>query len=212
MFKVIQKKSGRLHLPTNQTSKWKHAREVFLFCMLLAGLIFGALAVRTSENEILDRLYTLLQNYLDVKAQQSVWSSFSNTCLKRVLLLLLLYCVGTCAFGAPVLYAVPAVCGTGIGMVGAYMYKAYALKGIGYCALLWYPGEVLFLAAMLLACSVSITMTNVILQSFSSCPDTQEHVLRAYTSRYGVILLLTVGSAIPETLLCSIFSGYFQFS
>ena len=214
MFKVIQKKrTGHIqayyHVPS---SKCLHRREILLFCMLLSGLIGGALTVRTSENTILTHVYTLFRNYFDVKSQQSVWCNWSNTLFKRTLTLILIYWIGTCAFGAPVLYAVPVIHGVGIGLVSAYLYAAFSLKGVGYCALLLYPGEVVFCATMLLACAAGMEMSGQLLRLVSGKTDLEPVSLRGYTAKFGIFWLLCACSAVLETALYTVFNGYFQFS
>ena len=212
MFKVIQKKTGRINAYYTPKTKWQHQREILLFCMFLVGLICGALTVRTSESGVLSRLYTLVCNYFEVKAQQSAWINLSNVFFKRLLTLLAIYWIGTCAFGAPVLYAVPVVHGLGIGLVSAYLYASFALKGIGYCTLLLFPGEVIFCAAILLACTAGMNMSGHLMRVLSGKNDMEPITLRYYTARFCVFLLLCACSAVLETALYTVFSGYFQFS
>lgn len=211
MFKVIQKRTGRTaYIEPDQ--KQIRQRQIFLFAMFLSGLILGSLTVRQGENIIFDRLYLLIRNYIEVKQTQSVWINFNNVLLKRVLTLVLLYCIGVCALGAPILYLAPAVHGTGIGVISAYLYSAFSLKGIGYCALLLYPGEILFTAVMIFGCTISIEMAGKLLHSMRPPQDLPEISLQRYSVRYGVLFLLCAVSAVLETAMFTIFSGYFQFS
>ena len=214
MFKVIQKKrTGRIQAyyraPASPTL---HRREILLFGMLLVGLICGALTVRTSGNTILSHVWALFRNYFDVKAQQSVLYNWSNAFFKRTLLLVVIYWIGTCAFGTPVLYAVPTIHGVGIGLVSAYLYASLSLKGVGYCALLLFPGEIIFCATMLLACAAGMEMSGQLLHLLSGKTEPEPVSMRGYTARFGIFWLLCACSAVLETALYAVFSGYFQFS
>lgn len=212
MFKVIQKRSGRAKLYAQSNEKQKRQRQIFLFAMFLVGLIIGTLTVRNGDKIIPERVYMLIQYYMDVKKEQSVWLNFNNVFLKRVLLLLFVYCTGVCALGAPALYLTPTVYGVGVGVVSGYLYAAFALKGIGCCALMLYPGEILFITALIPACATGIEMTGKILHHMSGAQDLPDLSLREYSARFGIILLLCAVSAVLETAMFALFSGYFQFS
>lgn len=211
MFTVIHKRKSRTNLyPAQDVGKSR--RPLFLYGMLLIGLILGALAVRHGQEPVLDKLLTLIRNYLQVKQEQPLWINLNNAFLKRLLSTLIIYCIGLCAVGAPMLYLIPVMHGAGVGMVSAYLYAAFALKGIGYCALILYPGEILFAAAMLFGCTAGMEMSGRLLRQITGNTDLQDAGLRQYSAQFGVILLICAASAILETAMYVLFSGYFQFS
>ncbi len=212
MFRVIQKRTGRIHGYYKPHEKASHRREIVMFLFFFCGLLLGAFAVRNNSSPLLDRLLSLFENYSVVKAGQSVAVNFSNAVFKQIILLLFTFCIGLCAVGMPFLFLVPFVYGTGVGLVSAFLYKTYMLKGIGYCALILYPGIILTVAALVYACSVGVQMSRFLLNGLLIKETDSTETFRQYCLQFLIAAGAAVCGALAETALYSLFSGYFQFS
>lgn len=213
MFKVIQKRTGRIQGYYNpKTNRTEHQNEILLFILFVCGILIGAVAIRTCSSNLPERLQLLFQNYLEVKAGQGIGSNFCNALFRELLLLLAVYCVGLCAVGTPGICCIAAAYGGGIGIIGAYLYKKYMLKGIGYCALLFYPGRILYIAALILAGSCGVRMSRTILHTLIQKEAAQESNFRSYNVQFLKSVCISVASALLESALFALFMRYFQLS
>lgn len=212
MFRVIQKRTGHINGYYKKEPSKSHRSEIVLFLFFFAGLLLGAVAVRKNSSPLLDRLLSLFENYSVVKAGQSAAVNFSNALFKQIILLLSTFCIGLCAVGMPFLFLVPFGYGTGVGLVSAFLYKTYMLKGIGYCALILYPGVVLTAAALVFACSVGAQMSRFLMNGLLIRETDKAESFRQYCLQFLVAAGVAVCAALAETALYAVFSGYFQFS
>ncbi|MBQ7542718.1 MAG: stage II sporulation protein M [Clostridia bacterium] len=213
MFRVIKKRTGRLpRVQAVPLQKRSYSQELFIFFLFLAGVFIGTLAVRKNSSLLLERLLTLFENYITVKAKQSFAVNFASALFRQLLLFLTPFCIGLCAVGMPFLYLLPIAYGCGTGLIGAYLYHTYRLKGIGYCALILYPGQVLTVAALQFACAAAIGMSRALMADLLQNDAGERPVFRAYCVRFLIAVGFAVGAAVLETALHTVFSGYFQFS
>ena len=127
-------------------------------------------------------------------------------------MLLAVYCIGLCAVGTVGVFCISLLYGSGIGLIGAYLYKKYMLKGIGYCALLFYPGRVLFIAALILAGTSGVQMSRTILNHLVKCETAQEANFRSYTVQFIRSAGICLPASLVEAALYALFMRYFQFS
>ena len=211
MFRVIKKRTGRIKGYYHNEAPRPHRKEFVLFLFFFAGLALGAFAVRKNSSQILDRLLSLFQNYAAVKGEQSAAVNFSNALFRQLILLLSTFCIGLCAVGMPFLYLVPFAYGVGSGLVSAFLYKTYMLKGIGYCALILFPGIVLTTAALIFACSVGADMSRFLMDRLLTKDTPRAETFRQYCLRFLIAAGVAACAALTETALYALFSGYFQF-
>lgn len=212
MFTVIQKRTGRMRRPDRADTAKTHGKEIVLFLFFLAGLAIGSFAVRKDNSLLPDRLLSLFENYSVVKAGQSAAVNFSNALFRQILLLLTTFCIGLCAVGMPFLYLIPFGFGAGTGLVSAFLYKTYMLKGIGYCALILYPGMILTVPALIFACSAGARMSRSLLNGLLSAETDAVMPFRQYSLHFLTAAGVCACAALAETALYAIFSRYFQFS
>ena len=99
-----------------------------------------------------------------------------------------------------------------VGMVSGYLYGSYALKGIGYCALILFPGAVGSMAMLIYACAASTQMSARILKNLSPKGQMSETNFRLYSVQYLILLGVSAALTVLDVLLYQIFNGYFQFS
>ena len=190
----------------------RKVKLLVLLLLFLGGLVLGTVTVRRGETALLKWLSTLFENYTFVRSERSAADNFCNTFLRQSLLLGGTYAVGLCAVGVPLLYFLPMLYGTGVGIVSAYLYLQFALKGIGYCALLLYPGIILSVCAILFGCSISIAMSGTILKNLLNTQKEEAPEFRKYNLKYLILIGISGITALVDTVLNMVFSGYFQFS
>lgn len=211
MFRVIKRRKTYIQGFYDNPTKTSHRTEWILFLVFLAGLVFGAWLVRRNS-ALLQKIFTLFENYTTVQSTQSVLAHFSNAVFKQIILLLIAYMLAVCAVGVPLLYALPLCYGVGIGVISAYLYMQYALKGIGYCALLLYPGYIVSVVSVICACSCGIKMSESILKHLMQVEEQEVLSYKKLNLQYTILAFIAVLSALLDTVLFRLFFGYFQFS
>lgn len=213
MFRVIQKKPSRIHRYYRSSGSFGEKRhEIALFLLFIVGLVIGTITIRKSSSALLERLLSLFQDYCIVKSTQSIGVNFCSAVFRHILLLCTVFCTGLCAVGVPFIYLFPLLYGCGVGVIGAYLYKAYALKGIGYCALILYPGRVIMIGALVYACTAAACMSGSLMQTALKKESANSMEMHTYNKKLLLAGAVSAGAALLETALFGIFSRYFQFS
>lgn len=211
MFRVIQKRTGRIQGYYNPKNTVKHLSEIVLFIIFIVGFIIGVWTIKNCNAEILRRLMIFFENYVTIKKSQSIIVNFLNSTFKLMILLLVIYMLSLCAVGVPIIYSIPFGYGTILGFVSGYLYKEYALKGIGYCALLIYPFAILTALIMIYSCAKGIKMSGDILKILLDETKTAE-TFRTFNIKYLMLAIISAVAALIDAILQVLFSGYFQFS
>lgn len=160
------------------------------------GIIFGVVLQAVGENvgnetaDIFSRFYTL-------NAARSVPGIFLSSFAVNMLIIAFLMFLGFSSVGFIFVYVAPLFKGLGIGSVCSYIYSAYLLKGVTYCALLIFPASVLSLLAIILACNESIQMSQDILRLIKNSGNAETKIRTdLYALRFAVFTVATALSSL----------------
>ncbi|MCL2509029.1 MAG: stage II sporulation protein M [Oscillospiraceae bacterium] len=186
-------------------------RVLLLTLIFAAGMLIGAGVVRSNADSLIVKLLTLFNNYREVKEAQSIIVNFCNSFINSFIYLLVVYCAGLCAVGTPLIYAVPMIRGLGLGIISGYLYNAYALKGVGYSALIIYPGVIFSVVALLTACNEGILMSKDVLTLLTNRGGETETGYKLYCVRFVIFSVVTAFGAVAETFFYMMFSRFFTF-
>lgn len=97
-------------------------------------------------------------------------------------------------------------------MLSGYLYSNFALRGLGYCVLVIYPGLILAIFALLLACSAGINSSYEMLLSLSSAKAQRgEGSIKIYCMRFLIICILIVLAAVTDAAASKLFCRLFSF-
>lgn len=178
--------------------------------LFITGIILGTITINKHNEFILIKTAEIFKDYLAVQAGQSLFALFMNSVFKFSIYILMIYILGLCAIGSPLICALPLIRGLGAGLISGYLYSAYALKGIGYCVLIMYPGLLISVFAMIIGCSKGIEMSYDLLRAVTAGQPCVETGLKKYTSRFFVILAVTVAAALTDTVCYALFMRFFN--
>ncbi len=211
MFKIIKRRTSRInyYYKNNEQNKSLYLRHLIFLLIFTAGLTAGSLVIRREYGNLLSELLSLYENYIGIKAGERPLINFSNSLLKSVFILITAYAAGLCAVGTPIIYSLPLINGIGIGTISAYMYRTFSLKGIGYCALTLYPGKIVNTVVMITACTFSAIMSSEMLKNLTVGEENPS--FKQYNIRFLILLIFTIFASLIDTLLNSLFAGYFNF-
>lgn len=184
-------------------------QKLLLLGMFALGLFLGAKTAGSAsegwQERILELLRTQRLNRMDTGILANAIGYFGTD----LLLLGLAFLLGICAGGLPLLLFLPLLRGLGIGVVSGWLYLNYGAAGIGYSVLVLYPAAIVSVLVMLAACKESILMSSDMLLMLGGKLDRAESNLRLYSTRYAVLLLVSVIAAALDALCFSAFSGVF---
>jgi hypothetical protein len=210
---------GGTHLPglsspkkLNQAARvLEHGwQKLVLLGLFGLGVFLGAKTAGSATEGWQARLFELLRAQRLNRASLSILGSVVGYFGTDFIFLLAAFLLGLCAAGLPFLLLLPVLRGLGLGVVSGWLYMTHGVAGIGYSVLVLYPGAVVSLLVMLAYCKESMLMSGDMLLMATGKLEHAESSMRLFTSRYLMLLLITVLAAALDTLCFTAFSGVFQ--
>ncbi len=194
------------------TSLKKNRRILIMLALFAAGMIIGASTLKNADSYLSGAFSDMFSTYIKAKNTQSLGLNFINSLAVNAAFMLAVFVFGLCAVGLPLICALPIVKGVGVGMLSGYLYSNFALRGLGYCVLVLYPGLVPAVFALLLACSAGMKSSYEMLLSLSSTKASKgEGSIKIYCIRFLIICALIILAAIIDAAACRLFGKLFSF-
>lgn len=185
----------------------KHILTLNMCMLFLSGLVVGSLMIRF-QSPISTLVVSLFKRYNGIVVSNGFFKNLLNLLMINNVFVVALCFLGLSAVGCPFVCLFPAVKGIGIGIVSSYLYRAYSLSGFGYCTLVFYPQQIINMAALLMAMNESYYNSKMIYQTVTE-KEHNSFDVKQYFGRFGLILLLTALSSIVGAILNTTLSGVF---
>lgn len=180
---------------------------VFLF---IIGLIIGAASV-SSDSTLLKNVSDISQSYIASRAEQGIGENCLNSLTVSMLFMLVNVFMGFSLIGYPLIIWLPLIKGLGIGALTGYLYSAFKITGLGYCVLTIYPGTVVAVVALILACNDSAEYSkNAFLKAVRGRGQFEKDETKIYLIRQFVFCVVSVASSIVDSLFAAAFSVFFK--
>lgn len=194
------------------TSLKKNRRILIMMLLFAAGMIIGALSLKKADSYLSGAFSDMFSVYIRSKSSQSLGMNFINSLAVNAAFMLAVFVFGLCAVGLPLICILPIIRGVGIGMLSGYLYSNFALRGLGYCVFVIYPGLIPAIFALLLACSAGINSSYEMLLSLSSAKAQRgEWSIKIYCMRFLIICILIVLAAVTDAAASRLFCRLFSF-
>ena len=175
------------------TSLKKNRRILIMMLLFAAGMIIGAVSLKRADSYLSGAFSDMFSVYIRSKGSQSLGMNFINSLAVNAAFMLAVFVFGLCAVGLPLICILPIIRGVGIGMLSGYLYSNFALRGLGYCVLVIYPGLIPSIFALLLACSAGINSSYEMLLSLPSAKAQRgEGSIKIYCMRFLIICILRI--------------------
>jgi hypothetical protein len=177
-----------------------------LYLLLIAGIVVGVLS-----SESLNGLDFLTKAYMSGRSGSSLARIFFNSFSVSFLMLMLIFILGFCAAGLPLMLFLIFFQGFGFGLSAGYIYSMMAGKGLLYSLALVIPGAFAAFLAYIYACESGAKLSGMFFSVIFS-PSKQEEIrpeCRVYMSRFVIYILVIFGKAILEAVLSLIFTRFF---
>lgn len=214
-MKVMEEIKRKAMFPTislkGVTQFFIENRRILLMTVLfVVGLTLGAVNIKDSGSTVFIKFVELFNSCMEVQREQSLLSTFLNSTFKFTIYIVIIYICGLCAIGSPMICAVPLLRGLGVGFISGYLYSTYALKGLGYCLLILYPGLLVSVFAMFMCCNEGIMMSYDLLLTVGKLPTGNATSIKLYNTRFIVLTLINVAAAVIDTFFYAIFIRFFD--
>lgn len=203
--KKINKKTSILEVVNQNNSL------IFMvFCFLL-GFLAGVLIFKTKNTAV--GYYSNEFNNLYKELNNGFVSATLYSFLKELPFAAAIFLSGTCMVGAVLVPCVVAVRGALCGMIMAYLYFAYSLKGIVFNLLILVPSSVIVAIGVILASREALGFSLSLARL--AFPDTKkphiEQDFKLYCIRQIFVLLFFLTSALIKGLMAASFISFFDF-
>lgn len=178
--------------------------------LFLTALILGCFAVSLSSGADCFGIKPLIDNSARSRAQSSFLQNFGLSLISPMVCILLLFLLGTSAFGW--LFSYPAVFARAfsIGLVSGCLYRQ-SLGGIGYFALILLPAYFLSSLCIMFAAADSFAVSRSFFHVVSKPQGGSPWRMRPYLMRNLIYLGVVVLSALADALMSACFIQYFVF-
>ena len=187
--------------------KFENKELIIAFTSIFSGLILGVIAYITlSESKFSDLLDTIIRFNTDF-SDKNLTELFCGIALSSLPYYLAMFILGGSIFGRLFSEILTTIKAMGISIITSFLYSNMGLKGVEYALLIFFPGKIILIFALLLATVVSLEMSKKITNN-----DKTELSLtiKNYVIKYSIILLLFVLSWSIDLISYKIFSDLFN--
>lgn len=200
--------SGKLI--NNFFSQYRTYLLLILFC---AGMLTGSLFIKGgADSSVVTKLVSIFDSYKSLRLEQGIITNMCNSLFSSFIFLMLSVFLGFSSIGAPLIIALPFARGTGMGMICGYLYSAHRLAGLGYAALIIYPGAALSTLAFLLSCRESYQLSRAVFSGAFIQGKLREHIdLKAYLSKQCMYIGVITAAALIDAAMAASFGSFFSF-
>lgn len=180
----------------------KHLIMLLMFFIIFSGLLSGNILIK-GNTETYNSVGTIFENYIFSLSGQTLLKVFILQLAVNLSVVLLNLIFGLCAIGFPVPCISLFVKGLSIGALSSFMYSEFALKGFGYCVLVFYPIQILLCLILLKtgkeSFKMSFSLLKILIDKKQKTGETSD--IRLYLLRYVFLILLTCVISFASAIL-----------
>ncbi len=185
---------------------------IITLALFFAGMIVGAGMMKNLNNtELLNNFSDIFNIYIQNRIELKAYKIFLNSLMFNVLFLIFTFFTGLNCLGIPIVLSIPIIKGIGYGMLSGYLLTFYKMSGIGYYLLTIYPGAMIIVVILVLACSSASNMSIDILSVTLAKRQAESKNMISYIKKFLVYLGITIAACATDAVLTKAFSYLFVF-
>ncbi len=181
------------------------------FLPIAIGLVTGSVIYILCQEYLTGKLWDYFIGFTTEFSSKNTPEIISGLIVSNLPYIMLMFFFGTGAFGAPIVLILSFIKSAGLSLTATYIYAAYALEGIEYCLLVFFPGKVLLLFSMLLLTQNSFTTSLDVGRVIKGTAESEVRLDR-YILRSALILAIFILSSLVDFLMIISFSSLFSFN
>ncbi len=197
--------------PNKLNFKQQNTSVLLSFLPIALGLITGSVIYMLCEDYLTGKLWDYFIGFTAEFSHKNGPEIISGLIVSNISYITLMFFFGTGAFGAPIVLMLSFIKSAGLSLTATYIYATYALEGIEYCLLVFFPGKVLMLFSMLLITQSSFATSREVGRIIKGTAESEVRLDR-YILRSSLILAIFVLSSLVDFLMIISFSSLFSFS
>ena len=174
------------------------------------GIIFGCVVYLLFGEQIKGELWDFFISFTTEFIGKTKTEILTGLILSNVPYLLFMYLFGTNLRGTYLTFTLSFFKSFGLGLLSSYIFSTYALKGIEYCLLIFFPGKVLMIFSMLLLTDNCYNASLKLSDKVKEKNDSHIDLIR-YDLRTIFISVLVVLSCVVDFVMIICFSTLFDF-
>lgn len=186
-------------------------RSLVLTTLLICGIFIGVTALKNSDDAFKTALSELLSDYFSARKNETFVNCICESALINLSLPLIVFIMGFCAIGAPIIYVLPFAAGIFSGLITGAFYNDYGLNGLSYCALAIIPAAAVLSAVCIKACCISGDMSVKMLACATGACEGKQNMLKDYLKSYSLKLIPLSAAILLNSGALKLFGGLFGF-
>lgn len=186
---------------------------IFLSCILLFGMVGGALSVNFIKLETVRKLDLLFSSDFQQRVGQPCTATFISSLSSSFIFMLFIFFSSLSLFGALIIPISILFRGFGLGLTAGYLYLIYELKGIAFYILIIVPGIFISSIGLILLSMISIRFSLKFASKLLPNPGNERlwDEFPGYFKLCGYILTILTISSLVDMVSMLIFSRLFNF-
>ena len=184
-------------------------KMLFYASLFLAGVLLGAIFLRSLSPETLENLSVLVGQFAKRRGEQTMLSTFISSFTSTSIMLGVLLVCGFCAVAQPVIILLPFFRGLGFGYQAGYIYAQNGFTGIGYVSLAVLPNMLLSTLIILYACGEAFNMSTAYYRAANLGEGGGLINLRGYLAKFFLLLVLAFFVSVLDAVFTGLFGGLF---
>ncbi len=187
---------------------------MFISILFIIGFIYGNFITSYSSESLEKYIGEIVNNFISSRHNQAIFKTLYYSFFSSGLIILLSYVTGFWGIGHIITLIIPIFKGMGVGLIFSYIYSTYQIKGFLYCIIIILIPNLLYILCIIISCKESIKLSSIIFSNFmpSKKLEINNKIIKTYTIKHIIIILICFISSILDALLNFIFSGFFNFN
>jgi len=186
-------------------------RIALLTSLFICGLIISSFVIKNGNSLLSGQLNEIIKASILKRNSSGFLMLFLDSFTPSELYLVLCFTFGLCAVGVPLISVLPFIKGFSVGLIGSYIYSVYAVKGVCYCLLIYFPAQIISSALLIYACNEGYYMATDIFSLIQEKPVTSENnAFRLYITRFLILTAFCIAAALCDSLISVLFTRFFN--
>lgn len=182
-------------------------RLMLLFLLFLSGLFMGVSVYNNCNDIFASQMKTMLEKLPEI----SFGNTFGFLIITAIIPLIIAFLSSFSALGIPFVMIAPAVYGSLISFIGAYLYNVHRIDGAVFAIITVFPAAIIISLMQLIGCNESLILSGIIAQNTFSAKRESRGELKEFFIRYLVIAVVIIVITAVQALCLSGFGSALLF-
>lgn len=193
----------------------KYGVVAFFAVSFLIGMLLGAMYAKGASESLYKGLDFLFTTNLNARLTQDFFETFAACFASDFVFMAVVFLLGVTPWGIPFIPLVCAFKGFGTGLSGGFLVESHSLSGFFFYLVVLLPGVFAFCLVLLTQCNLAFyNSKRIFITLFTN--DQNRVIPKAsmlsYLQRSLTLLVISLGSAVLDTLLWCLISPLFGFA